>query len=54
MVIGAMGAVPMSLNKNMEKFSKYIKEEKRKTLIPRIQKVALLGTVNILKTQLKM
>ena len=53
-VIGAMGAVPKSLNQNIEKLSKYINKEKRKTLIPRIQKAALLGTVKILKTVLKM
>ena len=53
-VIGAMGAVPKSLNKNIEKLSKYINEEKRKTVIPRIQKAALLGIVKILKTVLKM
>ena len=53
-VIGAIGAVPKSLNQNIEKLSKYINKEKRKTLIPRIQKAALLGTVKILKTVLKM
>ena len=53
-VIGAMGAVPKSLNQNIEKLSKYINKEKRKTLIPRIQKATLLGTVKILKTVLKM
>ena len=53
-VIGAMGAVPKSLNQNIEKLSKYINKEKGKTLIPRIQKAALLGTVKILKTVLKM
>ena len=53
-VIGAMGAVPKSLNQNIEKLSKYINKEQRKTLIPRIQKAALLGTVKILKTVLKM
>ena len=53
-VIGAMGAVPKSINQNIEKLSKYINKEKRKTLIPRIQKAALLGTVKILKTVLKM
>ena len=53
-VIGAMGAVPKSLNRNIEKLSKYISKERRKTLIPRIQKAALLETVKILKTVLKM
>ena len=51
MVIGVMGAVSKSLNKNIEKL---IKEKKRKILMPRIQKAALLGTVKILKTLLKM
>ena len=52
-VIGATGAVLKSLNKNMEKISKCISEEKRKALIPRIQKAAFLGTVKVLTTVLK-
>ena len=51
-VIGAMGTVPKTLKRNLQRTG--IKDNNIKKIITRIQKLALLGTMNIVKTFQKM
>ena len=50
--VGALGAIPKTLTCNIQRLG--ITKEKTRTVIHRIQRAALLGTVKVCKTALKM
>ena len=50
--VGGMGTVPRNLELNLKKLE--LKADRINTVIERIQKAALLGTVKICKTVLNM
>ena len=50
--VGAMGAVPVPLEGNLKKL--FPENENIESLIPRIQKAAILGTPKVCKTALSM
>ena len=50
--VGALGAIPKTLTCNIQRLG--ITKERTRTVIHRIQRAALLGTVKVCKTALKM
>ena len=50
--VGALGAIPKTLTCDIQRLG--ITKEKTRTVIHRIQRAAILGTVKVCKTALKM
>ena len=51
-VVGGMGAIPKNFHENLRKLN--IQEERLNTVQQRIQKAAIIGTIKICKTVMKM
>ena len=51
-IIGGMGAIPKNFHENLRKLN--VQEERLNTVQQRIQKAAIIGTIKICKTVMKM
>ena len=51
-VVGGMGSIPKNFHENLRKLN--IQEERLNTVQQRIQKAAIIGTIKICKTVMKM